>query len=98
MNYYFQDKDSTIIAFQTEEELGRTVCAEAALAFGRSPVVGSRTIRLYRSVIKGPRRSLPTPWSTVAVEVCERLGVPGTKTCGIVFSIGSGPNVRLHVL
>jgi len=22
MNYYFQDKDSTIIAFQTEEELG----------------------------------------------------------------------------
>ena len=86
MNYYFQDKDSTIIAFQTEEELGEQSVQKLLWL-----LEGARLLQPDHPALqvryKGPRRSLPTPWSTVAVEVCERLGVPGTKRVELFFPL-----------
>ncbi|MDY0173784.1 MAG: phosphoribosylformylglycinamidine synthase [Bacteroidales bacterium] len=86
MNYYFQDKDSTVIAFQTEEELGEQSVQKLLWL-----LEGARLLQPDHPALqvryKGPRRSLPTPWSTVAVEVCERLGVPGTKRVELFFPL-----------
>ena len=75
MNYFFLDNRSRVYVLQTEEQLLEKHVQLLTWLFDGAELVNANH-PLLTSRFKGPRRELPTPWSTVAVEICHRLNIP----------------------
>ncbi|MGI6293552.1 MAG: phosphoribosylformylglycinamidine synthase [Bacteroidales bacterium] len=76
MNYFFLDNRTRVYVLQTKGQLSENQLQVLTWLFDGAEQI-EQDHPFLKNRFKGPRRELPTPWSTVATEICHGINIPG---------------------
>ena len=74
MILFFRTSNHTVIATETEHQLGKEDIAKLCWLYGDATVESEENLK---GCFIGPRKEMITPWSTNAVEITQNMGIKG---------------------